>query len=230
MICPICKTQNDKNSLSCKECGWEFVAFLSKPSDEELKSYTKKLQEFKKNYLKSTNVDKDMDSADLVQKIPQHRAALENELQKIDDTTIDTATKQKDKSFNIDNSKVWIDPDTNLMWQKKYSDKRMTFSEARDYIKVLNGNRFAGFSDWRLPTIDELLTIVSVSKTTTGFFPFKKASYFKKVFHDNNMAAEIWSATVAKEYMFIIDFNTGKKHKYVNHATIRVLAVRNIMK
>ena len=36
----------------------------------------------------------------------------------------------------------------------------MTLDEANTYVHDLNRNRFAGFSDWRLPTVEELLSLV----------------------------------------------------------------------
>ena len=50
MICPVCEIQNEENVKNCKECEFEFVYFLSKPSDEELNSYQNKIQKFKSKY------------------------------------------------------------------------------------------------------------------------------------------------------------------------------------
>ena len=54
---------------------------------------------------------------------------------------------------------VVIDKDRKLMWQddKAVINNKMTWQQARKYCKNLN---LAGFSDWRLPTIQELNTII----------------------------------------------------------------------
>jgi len=47
-----------------------------------------------------------------------------------------------------------------LMWQKSGSDTCLNFREAEAYVQSLNHRRFAGYSDWRLPTIDELKFLI----------------------------------------------------------------------
>ncbi len=64
--------------------------------------------------------------------------------------------------FTVEGDSV-IDQKTNLMWQKSdsYHDlkKGMTWYEALEYVDQKNLNRFGGYSDWRLPKIDELKTL-----------------------------------------------------------------------
>jgi hypothetical protein len=44
----------------------------------------------------------------------------------------------------------------------------MTFAEAEQYVRRLNGERFAGFDDWRLPTVEEAYHCWSRNCMTTG--------------------------------------------------------------
>ncbi len=44
---------------------------------------------------------------------------------------------------------------TLLMWQQGGSVGFMTLADAKQYIAMLNQDCFAGFSDWRLPTLEE---------------------------------------------------------------------------
>jgi len=53
---------------------------------------------------------------------------------------------------------------TGLMWQKSGSSRSVTWGRAELYIDKLNRNQFAGYSDWRLPTIDELASLLEKSK------------------------------------------------------------------
>ena len=52
---------------------------------------------------------------------------------------------------------TWIDPTTGLMWQVTPTGGEMNWKDAKSHGESL---RFAGFSDWRLPTIDELKSLI----------------------------------------------------------------------
>ncbi|MGD8763347.1 MAG: DUF1566 domain-containing protein [Desulfobacteraceae bacterium] len=65
----------------------------------------------------------------------------------------------------IDNQNGTItDNVTGLMWQKSGSPRSLSRRRADSYVKKLNKDRFAGYSDWRLPTIEELASLLVFSK------------------------------------------------------------------
>jgi len=72
-------------------------------------------------------------------------------------------------SFNNDfvdnNDGTATDRATGLMWQKSGSSRSKAWRNANLYIDTLNKNQFAGYSDWRLPTIDELVSLIEKSET-----------------------------------------------------------------
>lgn len=49
----------------------------------------------------------------------------------------------------------------NLQWQQGGSDYPLTWEMARQYVERLNDVRFAGRTGWRLPTVDELLSLLT---------------------------------------------------------------------
>ena len=49
---------------------------------------------------------------------------------------------------------------TGLMWQRTGTTSAKRWSSAKPYINKLNKIQFAGYSDWRLPTIDELASLI----------------------------------------------------------------------
>ena len=61
----------------------------------------------------------------------------------------------------VDNGDGTItDKATGLMWEKGGSPTARSLKRAKFYVKKLNKVRFAGYSDWRLPTIEELASLV----------------------------------------------------------------------
>ena len=64
----------------------------------------------------------------------------------------------------VDNhNRTITDEATGLMWQKGGSSGGMTWPEAKDYAIRLNREGFAGYSDWRIPTIEELASLLESS-------------------------------------------------------------------
>jgi hypothetical protein len=62
----------------------------------------------------------------------------------------------------IDNKDDTItDTDTGLIWQIEPPEKAMTWKEAIDYCENL---RLDGYTNWRLPTITELKSLVDYSR------------------------------------------------------------------
>ncbi len=65
-------------------------------------------------------------------------------------------------------SDVVVDAQTGLMWQKADSyhelKQGMNWYEALEYIDKKNAEQFAGYSDWRLPTMKELSELWSEEK------------------------------------------------------------------
>ena len=67
----------------------------------------------------------------------------------------------------IDNNDGTVtDKATGLMWQQSGSS-RLYNGKAKDYIKQLNRKRFAGYGDWRMPTVEELASLL-VRKRKNG--------------------------------------------------------------
>jgi len=58
----------------------------------------------------------------------------------------------------------WIDPSNRLTWTAKDNGKRVSWHRATKYCRSL---RLAGYSDWRLATIDELESLVNLQAYAT---------------------------------------------------------------
>jgi hypothetical protein len=81
-------------------------------------------------------------------------------------------------NFNHDYKKIILadkavvveDKATGLMWQQGGSEDTMTFAAADLYIQRLNRENFAGFKNWRLPTIVELISLVEPAQREDGLY------------------------------------------------------------
>ena len=65
---------------------------------------------------------------------------------------------------------VVIDHTTGLMWQQSGSPKPLTYSDAENYIRELNQQKFAGHDDWRLPTLEEAMSLMEPTRRAVSFF------------------------------------------------------------
>jgi len=53
---------------------------------------------------------------------------------------------------------------TGLMWEKSGSKNYIPYEKALAYVEELNQKRFSGHNDWRLPTVDELWSLMEKEK------------------------------------------------------------------
>ncbi len=63
---------------------------------------------------------------------------------------------------------VVYDKATDLTWQQSGSESYMRYNEATNYINKLNNEKFAGYSDWHLPTLEEAKSLLEPSKNKTN--------------------------------------------------------------
>ncbi len=66
-----------------------------------------------------------------------------------------------ENSLGLVKNGVIVDKTTSLVWQQSGSESPLQWKQAQDYIKNLNQQRFGGYEDWRLPTINELLSLLT---------------------------------------------------------------------
>jgi len=60
-----------------------------------------------------------------------------------------------------------IDENSGLTWQQSGSES-MEHKEAHAYIEELNNTNYAGYSDWRLPTLEEAMSLMEPLKNEAG--------------------------------------------------------------
>ncbi len=64
----------------------------------------------------------------------------------------------------IRGDKVVVDSATGLMWHQSGSDDAMHWDDAKEWVEDLNSEGYAGYQDWRLPTVDEAVSLLESSE------------------------------------------------------------------
>jgi len=99
--------------------------------------------------------------------------------------------------------KIIMDISTGLLWQQSGSSDYMTYENAQKYIDELNQNRFAGFDDWRLPTLEEAMSLMESKQNQAGL-------YIDPRF--DSKQRWIWTADQVKgeSWAWYVDFGDGR--------------------
>ncbi len=105
---------------------------------------------------------------------------------------------------------IAIDKATNLMWHQSGSTKRMNNSATIYWLNALNDKGYAGFSDWRLPTLEEatsLLKLILRSPSNYQDYIFCATQWFI-VTIDRTSSGESW----------YVDFDVGSVRSSSNYS------------
>ncbi|MDO8723729.1 MAG: caspase family protein [Syntrophales bacterium] len=82
----------------------------------------------------------------------------------IDDATTKQYNLFAARFVDLGNGTLY-DPQSKLIWSKKGNENNITWYAAQDYIKRLNEQAYLGFRDWRMPSKEELATLVQYAKS-----------------------------------------------------------------
>jgi hypothetical protein len=115
--------------------------------------------------------------------------------------------------------KLITDRASGLVWQSSGTEQQMTLDEANNYIKELNERKFGGFNDWRLPTLEEALSLMERDKTNGEL-------HIHPYFDDTQV--EIWTADLAGPvFAWAVSFDLGiSGRNLITNYTAWVRAVR----
>jgi hypothetical protein len=133
-----------------------------------------------------------------VQKLWRQRGFLNGQ------TNIEKTFKNQFEKYDVG---TVIDISTKLMWQKSGSEDRLNWLDAQQYIHQINHTKFAGYSDWRIPTLEELGSLITPS---IHFSLSKQCGYFiDRIFSDKECWC--WSADpFDSKHIWFISFLLGK--------------------
>jgi hypothetical protein len=133
----------------------------------------------------------------------------------------------------VDNKDGTItDKATGLIWQKSGSSSSLENSGAKKYIKQLNRKRFTGYSDWRIPTVEELASLLAKSKKSgvhiAPVFDHKRTNCWTVDKYDTTSA---WIINFKQGIILIASWSEGKSGFsgwYTKNTINYVKAVRSV--
>ncbi len=110
------------------------------------------------------------------------------------------------EALALKDAEVVIDHATDLMWQRSGAPERLPWMQAKVYIDQLNQKQFGGYDDWRLPTVEELTSLLEFRRRP-------REMYINPVF-DSRLSI-CWSADILNSAanVWFVYFD----HGYVSH-------------
>lgn len=111
--------------------------------------------------------------------------------------------------FQLQNDvNVVFDRASGLLWQQSGSAKEISYSKAKEYVARLNSDQFAGYNDWRLPTLEEAMSLMEPTEKDSGMFN-------DPVF--DNTQRWIWTSDTNEfSLAWLANFVSGKCYTYPN--------------
>ncbi len=122
----------------------------------------------------------------------------------------------------IRGDKLVFDEATGLLWQKSGSEENMVFEDANVWIEKLNQRGYGGFHDWRLPTLEEAMSLMEPEAKNNDL-------YIDPVF--NKKQWWIWTSDLFQVELreaWQVDFNFGNCAANYFKAASYVRAVRSV--
>ncbi|MBI4691551.1 MAG: DUF1566 domain-containing protein, partial [Nitrospirae bacterium] len=130
----------------------------------------------------------------------------------IDDATTKQYNLFSAQFVDLGNGTLY-DTKSKLIWSKKGNENDITWYAAQDYIKRLNEQAYLGFRDWRMPSKEELQTLVGYAKSA-GYGSGGKtiADFLNREGFNGIQARWYWTSTLKDSSpAWDIDFKDGEE-------------------
>jgi hypothetical protein len=95
----------------------------------------------------------------------------------------------------------------------------MEWNEAKKWVRRLNGRGYAGYHDWRLPTVEEATSLLEPNK--------RNKLYIDPIFSNNQKWIWTGDSKDGSEAAWSVHFSLGSVHWYGINARYYVRPVRS---
>jgi len=107
----------------------------------------------------------------------------------------------------IKGDKVVIDNATGLMWHQPGSDEKMEWEETKKWVRELNARGYSGFSDWRLPTVEEAASQLEPGESNGLYIDPVFSNYLEWIWTgDVNSSEGAWGVSFGSGLVFWVNF------------------------
>jgi hypothetical protein len=113
-------------------------------------------------------------------------------------------------SFTENGDGTISDKVTGLMWQKGGSQSDVTFYTAQKHVQDLNEKRFGGHREWRLPTVEELCSLLKAEPNNEKLHIDRLFESVQRACWSSDLSAQsVQSGGHRSRSAFVVDFAMG---------------------
>ena len=160
---------------------------------------------------------------------PQPKELTSNDVKKMlkDKNLFDSDWNKSSKGFDNNyelmtkkGEQIVYDHASGLMWQQSGSSESMNYENAKKWIDDRNREGYAGYNDWRLPTLEEAMSLMEPKENNEGL-------YIDPVF--DKTQGWIWTSDMVKgeSWAWVVSFVDGGCDDYFLFYDLYVRAVRS---
>lgn len=108
----------------------------------------------------------------------------------------------------INDGAVVTDQTTNLMWEQSGSKRLLTYREAVEYVYDLNRDEFAGKKTWRIPTMEELISLVEEGRRNGSLYidPVFDIAQHRIISADKSKVDRHWGLVFYSTKLYLVGF------------------------
>lgn len=119
-------------------------------------------------------------------------------------------------SINGYEGQCLYDGNSGLTWESLRTPQTYTWSETQNYVQLVNRQALCSYQDWRLPSVDELLSLVDANAAGTPRYPaeemgeadskFENTYFWSATTYPYN-SKEAWGVNLYKGFEYNLDKN-----------------------